>query len=304
MAKGRRGPATTDKSSGHRFVQVSVGLAFVAMLATASLSWLVPVEVVQQWALDRAGDDSFAKFEAVGGAEFSLWVLLIISSLSLIPVGLVWWHADHFGQWCADARRGWVQASCCPGTNASPLSNRIRTAAFRAVLACWIILFLAHAVIAFGQCRREWPYFRFNSGDTVLPNISDTNRAVIRYLQQSTAPTARILVASDQKLFFLSYYLRPRVLLHRMHPESEHVIPLKDQQRKLNAYQLSDLSEADLKQMPHDFTLEYFEHPDLVDRSQVLADTNWISFLRQRERDPSLVPNYVVKLRPVGEKQP
>ena len=164
-----------------------------------------------------------------------------------------------------------------------------------------MLLFAVHAAEGIGQRIHEWPYFRFHSGNTVLPNISDSNRAVIRYLLEATPPDARILVASDQKLFFLSYYLRPRTLLHRMHPDSEHVIPLKDQERKLNAYRLDDLTDADLQQMPHDYTLEYFEHPDLVDRSQLLSDSAWIAFVRRSRQDPTFVPPYVVRLRPAAE---
>ena len=87
------------------------------------------------------------------------------------------------------------------------------------------------------------------------------------------------------------------MLLHRMHPESEHVIPLKDQERKLAAYQLDELTADDLAQMPHDYTLEYFEHPDLVDPSQVLSDAAWVDFIRQREANRSLIPSYLVRLR-------
>ena len=122
-------------------------------------------------------------------------------------------------------------------------------------------------------------------------------------LAGSDARQCAILVASDQKLFFLSYYLRPRVLLHRMHPDSEHVIPLKDQERKLSAYRLDDLSSDDLQQLPHDYTLEYFEHPDFVDRAQLLDDTTWISFIRRKQQSPSFVPPYVVRLRPAGGRR-
>ena len=136
--------------------------------------------------------------------------------------------------------------------------------------------------------------------------MSTTNQLLcgdcLDHLQQATPSGARILVASDQKLFFLSYYLRPRTLLHRMHPDSEHVIPLKDQERKLAAYRLNELTADDLAQMNHDYTLEYFEHPDLVDMSQVLSDPAWVTFLRQREGNRLLVPSYEVKLRKVEKR--
>lgn len=305
MTKGRARPVTSLISPRQRFANVAVGLTFFVVIAIAGAAWAVPVEVVQQWAFNRAGQDTYAQFEAVGGAEFSLWALRLVSSILPIAIGFLWWNFSAFQIWFADAVCGLVKLT---SRSSPPLAqrtiDRIRTFGCRVFLICWMVLFLAQVAIAFGQCRREWPYFRFNSGEVVLPNISETNRAVIRYLETATPPDARILVASDQKLFFLSYYLRPRVLLHRMHPDSEHVIPLKDQERKLNAYQLNDLTDADLRQMPHDFTLEYFEHPDLVDRSQILSDPQWISFIRQRERNPSYSPNYVVRLRSVEEGRP
>ena len=54
--------------------------------------------------------------------------------------------------------------------------------------------------------------------------------------------------------------------------------------------------------MNHDYTLEYFEHPDLVDMSQVLSDPAWVTFLRQREGNRLLVPSYEVKLRKVEKR--
>lgn len=283
-------------------------IAFVASLLACGFIWLVPIEVVEQWAFDRAGSGTFDKFEAVGEADFSVWMWRVATPLLLILIWRVWLNLNRWLAFLADVWRGLatITSSTSHGDLAKSRSHAdlARTVCCRGLLIGWVMVFAAHTVHGIGLRMHDWPYFRFNSGEVVLPNISDSNRAVIRFLQEATPPGSRILVASDQKLFFLSYYLRPRTLLHRMHPDSEHVIPLKDQQRKLVAYRLDELTPNDLAGMPHDYTLEYFEHPDLVDRSQVLNDSAWIAFIRRREKNPSLIPSYMVRLRTAGGRRP
>lgn len=283
-------------------------LIMVGLLLTCAAAWIVPIEVFQQWALDRAGTGEFAKFEAIGEAEFSVWLARIFSVLLFVATWLIWRDLSSWVQFSQSAWLGLLQVTAgdnsdtvhCPTST----NGKMRTNVARGFLIGWALLFTAHSVHGIGLRIHDWPYFRFKSGDVVLPNISVSNKAVIRYLQESTPPDARILVASDQKLFFLSYYLRPRTLLHKMHPGSEHVIPLKDQERKLEAYQLSDLSAEDLAGMPHNYTLEYFEHPSMVDSAHVTDDPAWIRFIRNWERNPSLIPNYIVRLRPAGDRRP
>ncbi|WP_157606247.1 hypothetical protein [Schlesneria paludicola] len=277
-------------------------------LLVTGFVWIVPIEVFQQWAFDRAGQGQFERFEAVGSAEFSVWLSRIACLAAIFVSGIVWWNLDRWANFAAETWAGLravtLSSSASNNSTSRSLVGRLRTLGGRALLIVWGVLFVVHFANGIRERIHEWPYFRFNSGDVVLPNISDSNRAVIRYLREATPENARILVASDQKLFFLSYYLRPRVLLHRMHPESEHVIPLKDQERKLNAYRLEDLSPHDLEQMPHDYTLEYFEHPDFVERGRLLEDRGWIEFMRRREQNPTLIPPYVVRLRPVEGTRP
>jgi hypothetical protein len=288
------------------FGHLTMLITLLVVGCASALLWLVPIEVFEQWAFDRAGTGTFERFEAVGETDFLVWLWRIVGLMLLIVVWRVWLNLSRWQIFALDLWRGMKAVTRFPAKpnlpNADSLIDRIRTLGCRGLLVGWFIVFVAHFVHGIGLRAHDWPYFKFNSGEVVLPNISNSNRAVIRYLQQATSPNARILVVSDQKLFFLSYYLRPRTLLHRMHPESEHVIPLKDQERKLAAYRLDELSSEDLAQMPYDYTLEYFEHPDLVDRSQVLSDAAWIDFVRQREGNRSLIPSYQVRLRKGGER--
>lgn len=284
--------------------QAVVLILFIMVLLAVGFVWIVPIEVLEQWAFDYARNDDYAKLEAVGSTDFLVWVSRIVLPVLLIWVWRVWSDLAAWQSFAGNFGRGILRMTrFATGTSDTPsLSNRINTMAWRGMLIGWCVLFAGHSLHAIGERAREWSYFRFNSGNTVLPNISESNRAVIRYLQESTPPSARIVVASDQKLFFLSYYLRPRTLFHRMHPDSEHVIPLKDQERKLAAYRLDELSPDDLAQMPHDYTLDYFEHPQMVDRTQLLSDTAWVAFLRRMSNNPTLVPPYLVRLRKASER--
>ena len=294
------------QTSAPQPVRYALGTLVVVTLIATVLVWLIPIEAFQQWAYDRAKPEQFARYEAIGAAEFLTWTARIGLPLLLCITIFVFRRSARFATFVVNLIRGCGQLTeqANFAGNQKTFGNRWRTFGCRVILLSWLLLFVGHAVYAFGQRAYDWPYFHFNSGQVVLPNISDSNRAVIRYLLSVTQPDSRILVASDQKLFFLSYYLRPRTLFHKMHPESEHVIPLADQQRKLNAYRLNELTAEDLRQIPHDYTLEYFEHPDLVNRDEVLDDRNWVTFYRTQQRDPSLVPSFLVRLRKVGDSQP
>ena len=116
-------------------------------------------------------------------------------------------------------------------------------------------------------------------------------------------PGARILVVSDQTAYFLSYYLLPRQVFHKVHPDAERVIPQPDQQRQLAAYRLEDFSAEELRALDPDFVLEYFEGPAYVDRERLLEDAQWITFVRRLRGDAAYVPPYNVALRPFGEVQ-
>ena len=52
-------------------------VTFVTTIVLAGFVWLIPIEVIQQWALDRAKPDPFSRFEAVGSAEFTVWLCRI-----------------------------------------------------------------------------------------------------------------------------------------------------------------------------------------------------------------------------------
>ena len=290
------------------------GLAFIGAVSgtlLAGIAWLVPSEVVQSWAAERANPaDAYAQFEALGMAEAGQWVArwfgFGVAGLSLV----LWRGRARVAPWIEGAVLGFWRVTegtvTTPfGQPASPrLGLAVSTLKRGAILAA-LVLSVGHWGLAIRQRFRDWPYYRLNDGDQILPNISDSNREVIRYLQRATPDHSRILVVSDQKLFFLSYYLRPRTLFHRMHPSAEHLIPRANQARQLAAYRLDELP-ADVWECQPDYVLEYFEGSEYVDTARTTEDQEWLAFLRAYSGDSSRVPGYVVRLRrwPLTEGQP
>ncbi len=280
-------------------------------LLLSGLAWLFPPEVIQGWAVARvAPSDPYAMFEALGMAEAGQWAARWFGLALAGMCCVLWRHRSRMAPWIEGAGRAFwrVTDMTVPAAPGEPARPRLAIAVSHiqrvAILAAFI-LSLGHWGGAIRQRFRDWPYYRLNSGDQVLPNISDSNRTVIRYLRTATPDHCRILVVSDQKLFFLSYYLRPRTLYHRMHPSAEHLIPRAHQARQLAAYRLDELP-ADVWNCQPDYVLEYFEGAEYVDSSRTTEDRDWLHFFRQSSGDPAAVPGFVVRLRrwPLTEGQP
>lgn len=277
-----------------------IPLTLISVLSSG-LIWFLPMDVVQDWAYQLAPSDDLRRMEAISHAEFLCWLLRIVLPLLMLATCHAWYDFDNTARGLSDAVGG-LLAVTRETAAIGESHSRWRTVVLRGLLVVWCGLAAMHFADSLRQRVRDWPYYRFRSGDRVLPNISGSNVEVIRYLQQATPAHARILVVSDQKLFFLSYYLLPRRLYHKMHPDSEHVIPKENLQRQLATYRLADLDESFIRRIAPDYILEYFEHPAEVDSSALQDDPAWIAFQRQIHRDPSYVPSFLVRLRrvPVG----
>jgi hypothetical protein len=272
-------------------------------------SWLLPIEVAQVWAVGRATNNVSSRFEAFETAAAVVWFLRSVSPMIALIAGVAWLRRRRTVPFLvAVATEFWAMVApinVVSGRGDHPedphprrtLGRVIGNTACRLLIAGWLVLAMSHAGASVYQRFRDWPVYKWNSGHAVLPNMSESNRDVIRYLEHATPPDSRILVVSDQKLFFLSYYLLPRRVYHVVHPDSEHVIPLAHLQRRLPAYRLEDLPESDVRRLRPDYVLEYFEHPDDVDRAHVLDDPDWVAFLRQTHHDSRHVPAYLVRLR-------
>lgn len=273
----------------------------------AAGTWLFPVEVFQGWNVQQAGTDPYARFEAAGQAEALTWLARLL--LPVAALVLLW----SLGRWSVVTRA--TSAIVAGFSAATRIDDRAggtvpwRTWLWRGFIVAWFGLFVLHAAQGLADRGRDWAYYRFNSGADVLPNISLRNRAVIRYLQQVTPENARILACSDQSLFFLNYYLRPRRVFHFVHPDAEFVIPQPGQARPLPAYRFADLDPNDVASIAPDYVLEYFEGPDFVDpvrgadRDRIEEDPRWVDFWRQTSADPDGL-RYLVSLRPFGGTRP
>lgn len=269
-------------------LRVSFLTLLVGCLALTVIAWAVSPEMAENWAFARSPTP-----EAVLDARMLLWVLRIGSPAVAI------------GGWIALRRwprtRALFVAAGQEFAAATSAGVRVRGGVFRVMLVAWLLLAAVHWAGAARRVVHEWPVYRFRSGAQVLPNMSESNRDVIRYLLSATPEDARILVVSDQALFFLAYELWPRQVFQRRHPDSEFTVPQPGQARQLAAYRLSDLTAEDVAAMEPDFVLEYFEGPEYVEPERVLDDAGWIAFVRQLHDDRAYVPPYNVRLRAIGE---
>ncbi|MFH1304075.1 MAG: hypothetical protein ABIK07_23720 [Planctomycetota bacterium] len=257
--------------------------------------WLMPTEFFQSWMIERAAPDQFSQFAAHEQAQAILVLMRILLPLTAIftAAGLFFYtRVIHFATHC-----GCVISEQTLIHRKSKRDAK-RTILFRLLLLAWFSLGMVH--FAGGVSRRieDWPWYHFHAGPAILPNISESNRDVIRFLNEATEEDARILVLSDQKLFFLSYYLLPRKLFHPLHPESEFVIPKEFQQRQLKAYRLSDLDADYISRIAPDYILEYYEGTDYLEKERFEEDPRWLQYLQNRY-GYDFKPAYNVRLRKI-----
>ena len=280
-------------------VAVCLAAACCISVCLSLAVWLIPVDVIKVRAFDQAPEESFAQFEAVGKAE-AIWWMLRVSSAGATLFFMYTWRrriaAAGFMSGLIEDVFDLLRRKTSSGKSQKSLPGIVVWVRGTSIVAM-LGLACIHQIHGMSKRASDWPYYRLNNGDEILPNISDSNRAVIRYLRTATPEQSRILVVSDQKLFFLSYYLLPRHLLHHMHPDAEHLIPRKNQERQLAAYRLSDLPATLLREQRPDYVLEYFEGPEYVESERATEDADWLRFIRNWQRDPSYVPTYTVVLR-------
>lgn len=294
-----RGP--TDSFS-NTVVTLALSSLSVICLAATLAGWIIPVEVVQNWVFERAeADDVFAQFEATGRAE-AVWWLFAYAGPLLSVVAIRYWLkrrriAAGLARLMSDA-----QDMLHEQNPASWMGTSVRWIK-GPMLAAAILLATYHTASGVWDRIKDWPYYGLRDGNELLPNISESNREVIRYLRAVTPDDSRIFVASDQKLYFLAYYLYPRKILHRVHPDAEHLIARPNQERQLAAYRLNELPANVLNSTQPDYVLEYFEGPEYTTPQRNAEDPNWVRFIRQRAQDSNYIPPYTVVLRSHVEGQ-
>ncbi len=255
--------------------------------------WVMPTEAIQSWMVKRAGSDRFASYAASEQAA-ATWLLLRMM-LPILSISLI------AGVYFSDIVNSFLRQcgiTLLEQTSIDKEAKRDskRTILFRFLLFGWFSLGLFHFAGGIWKRIEDWPWYHLNSGPEIMPNISDSNRDVIRFLKETTEEDSRILIVSDQKLFFLSYYLLPRRLFHVIHPESEFVIPKANQQRQLTAYRFSELDPETLSRISPDYILEYFEGSRYLEEENFEEDEFWMRF-QKRQYGPDYKPAYNVRLR-------
>jgi hypothetical protein len=282
-----------------RFAVIAFGLTvccFLSICLTMAV-WLIPVDVVKVRAYDAAPQDAFAQFEAIGRAEALWWFFRVATVLGTIATAYTLFHRIQTARFIVGLIDDVLMMLILVRRAApQPFSRRVVLMIRCIAIIAMVALACVHQVHGINQRAKDWAYYELNDGDATLPNISESNRAVIRYLRESTPEDSRIFVVSDQKLFFLSYYLLPRKIVHRMHPSAEHLIPRKNQERQLAAYRLSELPDGVLAKQRPDFVLEYFEGSEYVQPERTMEDSRFLDFVRKQQQDPNYIPPYTVVL--------
>lgn len=269
-------------------------MLLVVFSAVASFFvWVIPTPAVQSWMMHRAGADRYAQYAALEQAEALWFCLRIVVPLVMLLLVVAVYFSDRVETFLFQCGRTAFEQTAVESKGKSDLN---RTVLFRLFLLSWFALGLFHFGDGLWQRIENWPWYHFSAGAEIMPNISDSNRDVIRYVKEMTEEDSRILVLSDQKLFFLSYYLLPRRLFHVIHPESEFVIPKANQERQLAAYRLEDLDRKTVSEISPDYILEYFEGKRYLEKDKLQSDPFWIQFQRRRY-GPTYEPTYNVRLR-------
>lgn len=271
-----------------------LSLLLIASLLAGLSAWLVSPEMAENWAFARNGTP-----ESIQDARALLWLGRVAAPLLAIAVALGLSRWNRTERALHELRREFLAVTHCGRQQGA--AGSLPTIALRVAVVAWLLLASVHWGAAARRVVREWPIYRFRSGGQVLPNMSESNRDVIRYLATATPEDARILAVSDQTLYFLSYYLWPREIYQRRHPDSEFTVPQPG--RQLAAYRLSDLTDEDIAAVNPDYVLEYFEGPESVEPDRLLADRQWIEFSRRLHGDSAYVPQFNLRLRPIGEVQ-
>jgi len=256
-------------------------------------AWWTPLEVRQQLAAASTTGDGYAVAEAAGFAEALCGLLRVAAPIGCLVILLVLVRFEPTLTFLVAAARGFRSIL----TSQQP---RVLTWLLGGILAVWFLIAFTQGYGGVTQRLKDWHAYRFLPGETSLPNISANNRLVIRYVAAATPEEARIVVLSDQKLFFLSYYLLPRRLYHPLHPDSEFVIPLAHGERQLAAYTLDDLEPGYLEKIQPDYVLEYFEGPAYTESKPLDANPNWTRFFASARGGQR--PDFYVNLRPYQQE--
>ena len=205
-----------------------------SVLATLA-AWIISVEMAETWVFTRTRDAASAL-----AARERLWLIRAVAPI--LAIGAWLGSASLAANRAVAPRVGSRVSGRHMPVRRATASTRVRSVVCRVTIAAWLLLSLVHWEAGARKAIHEWPVYRWTTGERVLPNMSSSNRDVIRCLEEATEEDARILCLSDQTLYFVSYYAWPRKVLHRTHPDSEFVVPQEGLSQRRAAYRLTDFT--------------------------------------------------------------
>jgi hypothetical protein len=266
-----------------------------SVLATLA-AWIISVEMAETWVFTRTRDPQ----SALKTSE-RLWLIRVLAPVLVMGAGFGLRRWLQTEQQLRTLAREFLAATRL--SDARTTSMSARSVVCRVAIAAWLLLSLMHWEAGIRKAIHEWPIYEWASGELVLPNMSSSNRDVIRSIRGATQTEedARILCLSDQTLYFVSYYAWPRKILHRTHPDSEFVVPQEGLSQRRAAYRLSDFTEDQLADWAPDYVLEYYASPEYVDQDPLEYDPRMVAYLRLRHDDPAYLPECPIRLRTIEE---
>ena len=241
------GQDVTGRPRSPRWARWLLSLVFAASTIAGALAWAARDEDIHAWVFPRTEDATAERMGEFSAALSLRRDLRLLLPLAAVLSGLAWLLLPALGGALGRMR-----------PEASDLCRRLGWIG-SATVVVWAFTALGHLYGGFSKALDDWPVYRLYPGEQILPNMSEGNRRVIRALRRATPPDARILVTTDQKPGFLSYYLLPRRVCFKTHPDSEFVIPGPSE--PLPAYRVGDLDPAWIASKKVDTIVEYFEAP-------------------------------------------
>jgi hypothetical protein len=85
--------------------------SLIAGVLLGGLAWLIPIEVLQSWVLERTTGDDFRKFEAVGRTEAGCWLVRLLGPLTGISSLYFLRRLQAVTQFVINAAKGWMRVT-------------------------------------------------------------------------------------------------------------------------------------------------------------------------------------------------
>ncbi len=286
----------------NRAIHFVVLAGVVAGIIVSAVAWMLPVELAMDLAVTETTWSTLAEFERAGRAE-AVWILCRAAGPLLLIGSLVARRRGRLVHTTRELIEGWCETTTVREPKEASITNTVagqrrwQTTLVRVCVLAWVGLAVLHAGACLWRRIEDWPVYRLNSGHTVLPNISQQNRDIIHYLRSVTPPDSRLFVISDQKLYFVSYYVLPRRVYHLTHPDAEFRIPAGYGARTISTLLEDGLPDGYLETLNPDYVVEYLESSSYMDPDRMHDDASWIAFQRARY-GPGFQPTYQVSVRP------